>query len=241
MSDADTNKYNSMLERLNPNKLKNKAFTEAGLDFTLDKVNFAGSFGERKYQMFTKWKKFKTMSTLRADGRENTLQNLDDKSLKVPNDLADKYIIDAEKKADMRKLLNETYLTTSKGENLEAGLGGAFSEVAPLAKKFVYREYSKMIRRAGLTEKAPKVGELEKIFVKDKFQKTFHGQVDELIANKNFRKLAEKDPKHCLEKWAKMAKNIKKPAPEKAPEEANMAPKKVVKEENKAGRGMGGF
>ena len=83
--------------------------------------------------------------------------------------------------------------------------------------------------------------ELEKIFVKDKFQKTFHGQVDELIANKNFRKLAEKDPKHCLEKWAKMAKNIKKPAPEKAPEEADMAPKKVVKEENKAGRGMGGF
>ena len=51
----------------------------------------------------------------------------------------------------------------------------------------------------------------------------------------------EKDPKHCLEKWAKMAKNNKKPAPEKAPEKANMAPKKVVKEENKAGRGMGGF
>ena len=51
----------------------------------------------------------------------------------------------------------------------------------------------------------------------------------------------EKDPKHCLEKWAKMAKNIKKPAPEKAPEEADMAPKKVVKEENKAGRGMGDF
>ena len=113
---------------------------------SVDDKTFGKDFMERRYKLGAKWKQFKAQTTLRADGRENTLQNVEKADLYREFKPADKYLADAEMKVYMRKKLDDASKTTTRGENLEAGFGGAFSNAYPLAKKYVYREYSNIRR-----------------------------------------------------------------------------------------------
>ena len=195
---------------------------------------------ERRYKLGAKWKQFKAQTTLRADGRENTLQNVEKADLYRGFKPADKYLADAEMKVYMRKKLDDASKTTTRGENLEAGFGGAFSNAYPLAKKYVYREYSNMIRNAGRGGSNPSVQELDNIFGKEDFLKNYQKQIDDLASNKEFRELAEKSPKTCIAKWSKLVRqqpqvarvdqapqNAVVNAPVNAPKQKVTGPKKV--------------
>ncbi|MCR4609646.1 MAG: hypothetical protein K5750_08150 [Eubacterium sp.] len=195
---------------------------------------------ERKYQLGTRWRQFKAQTTLRADGRENTLQNVENADLYQEFKPADKYLADAEMKVYMRKKLSDASKTTTRSENLEAGFGGAFSNAYPLAKRYVYNEYNKMIRNAGRGGSNPSVQELDNIFGKEDFLKTYQKQIDDLASNKEFRELAEKSPKTCIAKWSKMVRqqpqvarvdqapqNAVVNAPVNAPKQKVTGPKKV--------------
>ena len=140
----------------------------------------------------------------------------------------------------MRKKLDDASKTTTRGENLEAGFGGAFSNAYPLAKKYVYREYSNMIRNAGRGGSNPSVQELDNIFGKEDFLKNYQKQIDDLASNKEFRKLAEKSPNTCISKWSKMVRQQPQVAQiNQAPQNAVVnapvnAPKQKVTEPKKA-------
>ena len=177
-----------------------------GLDVFYDTRYFAQDDVDRRMELKKQWDRFKAETKLRVDSPRMGLKNLDDNSINAPEAVADHLEGLSNQKMDMRKQLDAAMKTISAGENFEMGVGSIFSNVPTLAKKYVYKEFNNMLRGAGTGPQSTSFATLEKIFEKDKFVKTFHEKVDELIFNDNFRELAVKDPKTCVTRWTKMVR-----------------------------------
>ncbi len=172
-----------------------------GLNLYIDNNDFDRSTLAVTHRVHEKWKRFKAVYNYRAENAGKTI--LTDNSLDMAYEPTDKILRDADKRVELRKQLKAIARTSSQAQRLEEGFGNVFTSPVDLAKRYVYKEYSKMIRLAGTSNKYPSVDEVENVFARDDFAKNYNDEVDELIQNEDFRKLAADNPKKCIDIWTK--------------------------------------